>query len=71
MEFLANGARRRPLNPSPISAVRLSRLLPKSSSDEEAVPLRRVLLWALVAVGIVVGLVLYFIYERQITPLVG
>jgi F0F1-type ATP synthase membrane subunit b/b' len=30
-----------------------------------------VLLWALVAVGIVVGLVLYFIYERQITPLVG
>jgi hypothetical protein len=27
--------------------------------------------WALVAVAIVVGLVLYFVYERQITPLVG
>jgi hypothetical protein len=51
--------------------VRLSRLLPQSSPDDEAVPLRRVLLWGLVAVAIVVGLVLYFVYERQITPLVG
>jgi type VI protein secretion system component VasF len=51
--------------------VRLSRLLPRSSSDDEAVPLRRVVVWGLVAAAIVVGLVLYFIYERQITPLVG
>jgi type VI protein secretion system component VasF len=51
--------------------VRLSRLLPKSSSDEEVIPLRRLVVWALVAVAIVVGLVLYFVYERQITPLVG
>ena len=51
--------------------VRLSRLLPKSSSSEDAIPLRRVVVWALVAVAIVVGLVLYFVYERQITPLVG
>jgi type VI protein secretion system component VasF len=51
--------------------VRLSRLLPQASSDEEAVPLRRVLVWALVAVAILVGLVLYFMYGRRITPLVG
>jgi hypothetical protein len=51
--------------------MRLSRFLPRWSSDEDAVPLRRLLLWSAVALAIVVGLVLYFTYERQITPLVG
>jgi hypothetical protein len=51
--------------------MRLSRFLPKWSSDEDAVSLRRVLLWSAVALSIVIGLVLYFKYERQITPLVG
>jgi hypothetical protein len=51
--------------------VRLSRFFPQTSSDDDAAPRRRVLLWALVAAAIVVGLVLYFKYERQITPLIG
>jgi hypothetical protein len=51
--------------------VRLSRFFPQASSDAAAVPRRRVLLWALVAAAIVVGVVLYFKYERQITPLIG
>jgi hypothetical protein len=51
--------------------LRLSRFLPKASADDEPVPLRRVLLWALVGAAIVVGIVLYFKYERQIAPLIG
>ena len=51
--------------------MRLSRYLPQWSSDDEAVPLRRVVLWTAVALSIVVGLVLYFKFGRQITPLVG
>jgi hypothetical protein len=51
--------------------LRLSRLLPQPSANADAVPLRRVLLWALIGVVLVVGLVLYFRYERQIQPLLG
>jgi hypothetical protein len=51
--------------------LRLSRFLRRPSSNVDAVPLRRVLLWALVGVALVVGLVLYFRYERQIAPLLG
>ena len=51
--------------------MRLSRFLPQWSSADEAVPLRRVVLWSLVALSMVVGLVLYFKFERQIAPLIG
>jgi hypothetical protein len=51
--------------------LRLSRFLRQPSSNDGAVPLRRVLLWTLVGVALVVGLLLYFRYERQIAPLLG
>lgn len=34
-------------------------------------PIRRLLLWALIGVAIVVGLVLYFLYARLLEPLVA
>jgi hypothetical protein len=46
-------------------------MLSQQPSDVDAIPLRRVLLWALVGVAIVVGVVLYFRYERLIVPLLG
>jgi hypothetical protein len=42
-----------------------------STSGDEPVPIRRVLLWSIVAALIVVGIVLYFRFERQLTPIVG
>jgi hypothetical protein len=51
--------------------LRLSRILRRSDSpaDPDAVPLRRALLWALFGVVLIVGLVLYFKYERHVVPL--
>jgi hypothetical protein len=53
--------------------VRLSRFLrpDDSQSADETIPLRRVLFWVLVWIGIVVGIVLYFRYARLLTPLLG
>jgi len=39
--------------------------------DEQRVSTRRALLWGLIGVAVVVGVVLYFQYERIIAPLVS
>lgn len=39
--------------------------------DDHGVPLRRMILWGIVGVAVVVGVVLYFQYERVIAPLVS
>jgi hypothetical protein len=56
--------------------MRLSRVFRPSARtadplDPDAVPLRRVLAWALVGAALVVGLVLYVRYARLLEPLVG
>lgn len=53
--------------------MRLSRILRSddTSVDDERVPLRSVLLWTVVALAILVGIVLYFKYERSLIPIVG
>jgi hypothetical protein len=54
--------------------VRFSRFLrhpdetPPRPSD---VPVRRTLMWSLIAAAIIAGLVLYFIYARLLQPLVS
>ena len=59
-----------PLNFRP---VRLSRILrPEDPRNaEESIPLRRVIFWSLVWIGILVGIVLYFRDARLLTPLLG
>jgi hypothetical protein len=51
--------------------LRLSRILrqSKSTTDPDAIPLRRALLWLAFGAVLVVGLVLYFKYERLVVPL--
>jgi hypothetical protein len=51
--------------------LRLSRIFRRSdaTADPDAVPLGRALLWALFGVVLLVGLVLYFKYERVVLPL--
>jgi hypothetical protein len=51
--------------------LRLSRIFRRSETtdDPEAVPLGRALLWAVFGVVLLVGLVLYFKYERVVVPL--
>jgi hypothetical protein len=44
---------------------------PDEPSDEQRVSPRRVLLWGLIAVAILVGVYLYFRYERVLAPLVS
>ncbi|MDQ3950547.1 MAG: hypothetical protein M3282_09375 [Gemmatimonadota bacterium] len=44
---------------------------PDEPSDEQRVSLRRILLWGLIAVAILVGVYLYFQYERVLAPLVS
>jgi hypothetical protein len=53
------------------SVLRLSRLFRRSetTADPDAVPLGRALLWGLFGIAILVGLVLYFKYERVVVPL--
>jgi hypothetical protein len=67
-------ARRRPyaVTPPP-PQLRLSRIFRRSetTADPDAVPLVRVLVWGLFGVVLVVGLVLYFKYERVVMPLLS
>ena len=59
--------------PRPPSFVRLSgifRTVPAPGAGA-GIPLRRVVLWSVIGAAIVVGLVFYFRYGRQITPLVS
>ncbi|NUO95331.1 MAG: hypothetical protein HOQ17_13210 [Gemmatimonadaceae bacterium] len=53
--------------------MRLSRIFRRSdaTADPDAVPLGRALLWALVGVALLLGLVLYFKYERVVLPLLS
>ena len=52
--------------------MRLSRILRNPEAPAtEALALRGVVLWTLVGVAIVVGIALYFRYERTLTPLFG
>ncbi|MEP6989891.1 MAG: hypothetical protein ABJA80_03100 [bacterium] len=41
------------------------------NAEKETVPLRRVVLWVLVWVSLVVAFGLYFKYARLLTPLLG
>ena len=68
------GARRRPHVASPYPArLRLSRIFRRSDTpgDPDAVPLRRALMWGLVALVLVVGVVLYFKYARLVVPILS
>jgi hypothetical protein len=40
-------------------------------SDDDRVPLGRIVGWVAVGVLVVIGLVLYFIYSRRLSPLIG
>jgi hypothetical protein len=42
---------------------------PQESSDEQRAPLRRALVWGLIGVVVLVGILLYFRYERALAPL--
>jgi hypothetical protein len=44
---------------------------PREQPDEQRVPPRRALVWALIGVVVLVGIVLYFHYERVLAPLVS
>ena len=58
----------------PISRpLRLSRILRSDdgTNREEAISLRRALLWVLVWVALLVGVALYFKYARLLTPLLA
>ncbi len=53
-------------------ATRLSRMFrTDDESSGDAIPLRRVLFWAAVWVGLLAGIVLYFKYARLLTPLLA
>ena len=53
--------------------MRLSRIFRPEDAKllEEQIPVRRKVAWALVWVGIVVGIALYFTYARLLTPLLA
>ena len=38
--------------------------------SEERVPIRRAILWTIVAVVLAAGVVLYFLYGREVVPLI-
>ncbi len=40
-------------------------------ADEQRVPLRRLMLWGLIGVAVLVGIYLYFQYERVTSALVS
>ena len=44
---------------------------PDDSSDEQRVSRRRAILWGLIGVAVLVGVYLYFQYERVLAPLVA
>ena len=53
--------------------LRLSRVLRPDDVKylNERIPLRRILFWAAVWIGIFIGVVFYFRYAGQLTPLLG
>ena len=53
--------------------LRLSRILhPEEKRPlEDTIPLRRTLFWVLIWIAIIVGIILYFKYQRLLTPLLG
>jgi hypothetical protein len=53
--------------------LRLSRVLRPADlqSAEERIPVRRILFWVAVWVGILIGIVFYFRYARLLMPLLG
>lgn len=57
--------------PPPIGQLRLPRIFrtAQSTTNPDAVPLRQVVLWGLFAIALVIGLTLYFKYERLVVPL--
>jgi hypothetical protein len=59
-------------NPPIACTLRLSRSHRQvdSTSLREQVPLRRIVLWTIVALAVVLGLVLYFIYEPRVATFV-
>jgi hypothetical protein len=44
---------------------------PKDPSDEQRLPFRRAILWGVIGVAVIVGVILYFQYERVLAPLVS
>ena len=42
-----------------------------AATEDDAIPVRSVLLWSLVGIVVITGIILYFKYERQLTPIVG
>lgn len=52
--------------------LRLSRIFGRAetTTDPDAIPLRRALLWIVFGVVLVAGLVLYFKFERVVVPLI-
>ena len=62
-----------PVTPQNRPPVRLPRILRPSepSTNPDAVPFGRALLWGLFGVVLLVGLVLYFKYERVVAPLLS
>jgi hypothetical protein len=58
-----------PLDLRPLPPSRRLRA-PEETPSRQPLPLRRALLWGLVAAGIIAGLVLYFLYGRLMEPLV-
>ena len=53
--------------------MRLSRVIrqPEDQQEAERISVRGAILWALVAIAIAGGLVLYFQYERYLVPVLG
>jgi type VI protein secretion system component VasF len=41
-----------------------------SASERERIPLRRVVLWLVVALAVVLGIVLYFAYAQRVATLI-
>ena len=42
---------------------------PQETSDEQRLPLRRALVWGLIGLVVLIGVLLYFRYERLLGPL--
>ncbi len=43
---------------------------PQPRPPEERVPIRRAVLWSIIAIVLAAGVVLYFLYGRAIVPLI-
>lgn len=61
-------------NPPCHGTLRLSRSFRQvdspSASERERIPLRRVVLWIVVALAVVLGIVLYFAYAQRVATLI-